>query len=318
MTQTHFGNRTVDLDQKPHLVRDLFQGVAGKYDVMNDVMSFGIHRLWKDALIDWVRPKAGQRFLDVAGGTGDVAFRIDAAVKGQQSEMVVCDLTPGMLEEGKARADKKTGLGPFTWICGDATALPFEDNTFDVYTIAFGLRNVAEPEKALAEAKRVLKPGGRFFCLEFSQVELPLLDQAYDFFSFNIIPTMGQMVAGDRESYQYLVESIRKFPDQETLKTMMGDQGLALAFLPKLKRRHRGHPSGRRALKALRHILRFLRLAWSLARQGALTPFEALVPAKGPARFAYRLAQGGLSGAGWRAALASAWPRPCAPKALPS
>ena len=228
MTQTHFGNRTVDLDQKPDLVRKLFQGVAAKYDVMNDVMSFGIHRLWKDALIDWVRPKAGQRFLDVAGGTGDVAFRLDAAMKGQQEAMVVCDLTPGMLKEGKARAKKKENLGPFTWVCGDATALPFNNNSFDVYTIAFGLRNVAEPEKALAEARRVLKPGGRFFCLEFSQVDLPLLDWAYDFFSFNIIPAMGEMVARDRESYQYLVESIRKFPDQETLKIMMIDQGLAL------------------------------------------------------------------------------------------
>lgn len=226
---THFGNQTVDLEDKPGLVQNLFQGVAAKYDVMNDVMSFGIHRLWKDALIDWIRPKPGQRFLDLAGGTGDIAFRINDRLKGQQGQITVCDFTPNMLIEGERRAEKRSGLGPLSWVCGDAMDLPFADSSFDVMTIAFGLRNVAQPERALAEAARVLRPGGRFFCLEFSTVVLPLLDQAYDVFSFHLIPTMGQIVAGDRDSYQYLVESIRQFPDQETLRDMIADAGLARA-----------------------------------------------------------------------------------------
>ena len=224
---THFGYSTVFLDEKPKLVQALFSSVAGSYDVMNDVMSFGIHRLWKDALIDWVKPRAGQHFLDLAGGTGDVAFRIAKAIKGQQGSLTICDLTPDMLAEGEKRAARQPQLGPLTWIAGDAMDLPFSDSSFDVITLVFGLRNVSDPAKALRDIYRVLRPGGRFFCLEFSTVVLPLLDRAYEAFSFNLIPLMGQIVAGDRDSYQYLVESIRQFPDQDTLKTMMREAGFA-------------------------------------------------------------------------------------------
>ena len=223
---THFGNQTVNLADKPGLVQSLFSDVASSYDVMNDVMSFGVHRLWKDALTDWIKPRADQHYLDLAGGTGDIAFRLARAIKGQQASMTVCDLTPAMLVEGEKRAAKEPELGPLTWVAGDATQLPFEDKRFDVITMAFGLRNVAEPDKALAEIRRVLRPGGRFFCLEFSKVVLPLLDKAYDAFSFQVIPRMGQVVAGDRDSYQYLVESIRKFADQETLEGLFTAAGL--------------------------------------------------------------------------------------------
>ena len=222
---THFGYATVDLAEKPGLVQTLFSDVAGSYDLMNDVMSFGVHRLWKDALIDWVRPRADQAFLDLAGGTGDIAFRLARAAKGQQSGITVCDFTPAMLVEGEKRAEKQPELGPMSWVAGDAMGLPFADKSFDVVTMALGLRNVSVPGDALREVRRVLRPGGRFFCLEFSKVVLPLLDKAYDAFSFHVIPAMGQVVAGDRASYQYLVESIRQFPDQETLRTLMLDAG---------------------------------------------------------------------------------------------
>lgn len=222
---THFGYSTVGLEEKPGLVQNLFSDVAGSYDVMNDVMSFGVHRLWKDALIDWIKPRAGQRFLDLAGGTGDIAFRIARQVQGNQDKITVCDFTPAMLVEGEKRADQMPGLGPLNWVAGDAMALPFADAAFDVVTMAFGLRNVATPPKAMAEICRVLRPGGRFFCLEFSKVVLPLLDKAYDAFSFQIIPLMGQVVAGDRASYQYLVESIRQFPDQDTLADQLRTAG---------------------------------------------------------------------------------------------
>ncbi len=214
---THFGYTKVPLAAKPGLVQDLFSGVADSYDMMNDLMSAGVHRLWKEALVTWVRPRPNQAFLDLAGGTGDLAFRIAQAVKGQQGTMTVCDLTPAMLVKGQERADTLSGLGPLSWVAGDAIDLPFAASRFDVVTLAFGLRNVAEPAKAIAEVYRVLRPGGRFFCLEFSKVVLPLLDRAYDLFSFHVIPRLGQFVAGDRDAYVYLVESIRQFPDQETL-----------------------------------------------------------------------------------------------------
>jgi len=226
---THFGYATVPVAEKAGLVQGLFSDVAGSYDLMNDFMSFGVHRLWKDALIDWIRPKAGQRFIDLAGGTGDIAFRLARHLKGRQAALAVCDLTPAMLVEGAKRAEKKSSLGPLTWVAGDATALPFADGSADVVTMAFGLRNVAEPPKAMAEIHRVLRPGGRFFCLEFSKVVLPLLNQAYDLFSFQVIPTLGQVVAGDRESYQYLVESIRQFADQDTLAEQLRAAGFAKA-----------------------------------------------------------------------------------------
>lgn len=222
---THFGYSTVNLEEKAGLVQSLFSDVAVSYDLMNDVMSFGVHRIWKDALINWVKPQKGQAFLDLAGGTGDIAFRISKATSGKQKDITVCDLTPAMLLEGKKRAEKTIDLGQISWVAGDAMDLPFATNSFDVVTMAFGLRNVAVQDKAIEEIYRVLRPGGRFFCLEFSKVVLPLLDKAYDAFSFRVIPLMGQMIANDRTSYQYLVESIRQFPDQKTLSKMFLSQG---------------------------------------------------------------------------------------------
>ncbi|MEM9046352.1 MAG: bifunctional demethylmenaquinone methyltransferase/2-methoxy-6-polyprenyl-1,4-benzoquinol methylase UbiE [Pseudomonadota bacterium] len=219
---THFGFETIPEDQKADRVHGVFSSVAARYDVMNDLMSAGIHRIWKEAMIDWMAPRPGTRLLDVAGGTGDIAFRfLDRAPDG---EVTVCDMTQAMLDEGAARAQEK-GIWGVDWICGDAMALPFEDCTFDAYTIAFGIRNVTRVEDALAEAYRVLKPGGRFLCLEFSHLPVPAMQWAYDRYSFNVIPAMGQAVTGDRDSYQYLVESIRRFPDQETFAQMIRDVG---------------------------------------------------------------------------------------------
>jgi len=225
--QTHFGYRDVAEAEKPGLVRGVFSSVATKYDIMNDVMSGGVHRLWKSAMIDWLAPRPGWRTLDVAGGTGDIAFRIldRANRKGVGTHVSVLDLTEGMLRAGMERAESNALAGQLDWINGDAMALPFEDDSFDAYTIAFGIRNVTRVEDALSEAYRVLKPGGRFLCLEFSQVTVAGMDRAYDAYSFAVIPRMGQMIANDRASYQYLVESIRKFPDQERFAGMIRDAG---------------------------------------------------------------------------------------------
>ncbi|MEM1313075.1 MAG: bifunctional demethylmenaquinone methyltransferase/2-methoxy-6-polyprenyl-1,4-benzoquinol methylase UbiE [Pseudomonadota bacterium] len=220
---THFGFRDVPEGEKAGLVRGVFSSVASRYDVMNDLMSGGVHRLWKDAVIDWMAPRPGMRLLDVAGGTGDIAFRFLRRVR-HDGEVVVLDLTQDMLDEGRARAEKQ-GLEGLSWVCGDAMALPFEDRSFDAYTIAFGIRNVTRPQDALREAFRVLRPGGRLLVLEFSQIPEPMLQKAYDAYSFNVIPAMGRVVTGDRDSYQYLVESIRKFPDQETFADMIRDAG---------------------------------------------------------------------------------------------
>ncbi len=220
---THFGFEDIPESQKAGRVQGVFGSVASKYDVMNDAMSFGIHRLWKDAMMDWLAPRAGQTLLDVAGGTGDIAFRfLSRAGSGQAT---VLDLTEPMLIEGRKRAEAEQKADQLEWIVGDAMALPFEDNSFDVYTISFGIRNVTRPEDALAEAFRVLKPGGRLMVLEFSQIPNDLMQKVYDLYSFNIIPRMGQMIANDRDSYQYLVESIRKFPDQETFLQMVKAAG---------------------------------------------------------------------------------------------
>lgn len=224
---THFGDKIVDLDAKPALVQGLFADVAASYDLMNDVLSFGVHRLWKDALIDWIRPKPNLSYLDLAGGTGDIAFRLARHLKGRQGALTVCDLTPAMLVEGQRRAAKRTGLGPLSWIAGDASNLPFADGSQAVVTIAFGLRNVAEPDKALAEIYRVLRPGGQFFCLEFSKIVLPLLDKVYETYSVQAMPQLGQLVAGDRAAYQYLVDSIRRFTDQEGLLDWLRAAGFA-------------------------------------------------------------------------------------------
>ena len=220
---THFGNQTIPEADKAGMVHGVFTRVAGKYDIMNDLMSGGLHRLWKDAMMDWLAPRPGQRLLDVAGGTGDVAFRFLGRAAGAQA--TVLDMTEQMLIEGRKRADAAKLAERLDWIVGDAMALPFPDNSFDVYTISFGIRNVTRIADALAQAYRVLKPGGRLMVLEFSQIPNDMLQKAYDLYSFNVIPAMGQVVAGDRDSYQYLVESIRKFPDQDTFATMIRQAG---------------------------------------------------------------------------------------------
>lgn len=221
--QTHFGFKTVAEDDKAGLVHSVFSSVASRYDVMNDLMSAGVHRLWKTALMDWLAPRDGQKLLDVAGGTGDVAFRFLQRASG--ASVTVCDMTESMLVEGRKRAEAGKFSDRLSWVTGDAMALPFPDNSFDRYTISFGIRNVTRIPDALREAHRVLRPGGRIVVLEFSQIPVPALQWAYDRYSFNVIPEMGRLVTGDRDSYQYLVESIRKFPDQETFATMMREAG---------------------------------------------------------------------------------------------
>lgn len=220
---THFGFQTVPEADKAGMVHGVFTRVASKYDVMNDLMSGGVHRLWKDAMMDWLAPRPGQRLLDVAGGTGDVAFRFLKRAAGASA--VVCDMTESMLVEGRKRADADKLADRLDWVAGDAMALPFASGSFDVYTISFGIRNVTRIADALAEAYRVLRPGGRLMVLEFSRIPNDLMQKAYDLYSFNVIPVMGQVVTGDRDSYQYLVESIRKFPDQETFAGMIRQAG---------------------------------------------------------------------------------------------
>ncbi|MEO0944049.1 MAG: bifunctional demethylmenaquinone methyltransferase/2-methoxy-6-polyprenyl-1,4-benzoquinol methylase UbiE [Pseudomonadota bacterium] len=220
---THFGARDVLESDKAGLVHGVFSSVASKYDLMNDVMSGGIHRVWKDAMMDWLVPRNGQRLLDVAGGTGDIAFRF--LRRAPDASAVVTDMTEPMLVEGRKRAEAEAFADRLDWVTGDAMALPFEDSSFDVYTISFGIRNVTRINEALSEAFRVLKPGGRLMVLEFSQLPNPMLQQAYDLYSFNVIPRMGQAIAGDRDSYQYLVESIRNFPDQDRFTQMISQAG---------------------------------------------------------------------------------------------
>ena len=221
--ETHFGFETINENEKAGRVQGVFNSVASKYDVMNDVMSLGVHRIWKDMMMDWLAPQAGQKLLDVAGGTGDIAFRfLDRSGFGHAT---VLDLTSSMLAEGRSRAEAKQMINEIDWVVGDAMNLPFEDNVFDVYTISFGIRNVTRPQEALKEAYRVLKPGGRIMVLEFSQIPVPLGQWLYDRYSFTLIPKMGELIANDRSSYQYLVESIRKFPDQETFLGMVEAAG---------------------------------------------------------------------------------------------
>ena len=222
--ETSFGFASVPESDRQGLVNEVFSKVASRYDLMNDLMSGGLHRLWKAEFINMLAPpKSGTPFalIDVAGGTGDIAFRFLDAV-GPGGSAVICDISKEMIEAGKSRAK---GRGPLTFVQGNAEALPFESGRFDAYTIAFGIRNVTHIDRALAEAFRVLKPGGRFLCLEFSSVEMPLLDTLYDAYSFSAIPRLGHLVAGDAESYRYLVESIRRFPDQERFAEMIRDAG---------------------------------------------------------------------------------------------
>lgn len=220
---THFGFETVPEAEKAIKVQSVFNSVAGKYDIMNDVMSMGIHRIWKEAMMDWLAPRPGQKLLDVAGGTGDISFKfLNRAGTGHTT---VLDITENMLISGRKRAEADKMLNSIDWVVGDAMALPFADNSFDVYTISFGIRNVTRPQEALNEAFRVLRPGGRLMVLEFNQIPVPLVQKAYDIYSFNVIPRMGKLIANDRESYQYLVESIRNFPDQETFLRMVREAG---------------------------------------------------------------------------------------------
>ena len=211
---------------KAGMVHGVFTRVASKYDIMNDLMSAGMHRLWKDAMMDWLAPRAGQKLLDVAGGTGDVAFRFLGRAAG--STATVLDMTESMLIAGRQRADAEALATRLDWVVGDAMALPFADNSFDVYTISFGIRNVTRIPDALREAYRVLRPGGRLMVLEFSQIPNDLAQWVYDRYSFNVIPVMGQIVANDRGSYQYLVESIRKFPNQDSFAAMIRTAGFDL------------------------------------------------------------------------------------------
>ena len=221
--KTFFGFKEVNESDKAGLVGEVFSNVADKYDIMNDAMSLGIHRLWKDRMIAELNPKDGSKLLDVAGGTGDIAFRFLEATTN--ATVTICDINPEMLNEGKKRSIDKNILKNIEWICGDAETLPMPDANFDYYTIAFGIRNVTNIQNALNDAYRVLRPGGRFMCLEFSHVDNSLLSKIYDVFSFQLIPKIGKLVAKDEDSYRYLVESIRKFPKQEKFADMIKKAG---------------------------------------------------------------------------------------------
>ena len=231
--KTQFGEQTVTPEEKTTKVHGVFDSVATKYDIMNDLMSGGLHRLWKDRFVRMIRPKPHHKILDVAGGTGDIAFKLhkkrsnNPTFQHSNIPITICDLTPTMLDVGRDRAIDKGYIDGFEWITGNAEDLPFPDNHFDVYTIAFGLRNVTHIDKALSEAHRVLKPGGKFYCLEFSHVETPILSKAYDLYSYAIIPKIGKTIANDEDSYQYLVESIRKFPSPRKLESRMQDAGFS-------------------------------------------------------------------------------------------
>ena len=226
---THFGFRDVPLGEKQTLVNEVFHSVASRYDLMNDLMSGGLHRAWKDVMITTLDPPKGDRpfaLLDVAGGTGDISFRA-AKAAGTGFHATVCDINTEMLAVGRERAARQHLDDRVSFVEGNAEKLAFPDRSFDAYTIAFGIRNVPQIELALAEAYRVLKHGGRFLCLEFSTVDVPGLDKIYDLFSFKVIPPLGRAVTGDAESYQYLVESIRKFPRPNAFAEMISAAGFA-------------------------------------------------------------------------------------------
>ncbi|MGB0670361.1 MAG: bifunctional demethylmenaquinone methyltransferase/2-methoxy-6-polyprenyl-1,4-benzoquinol methylase UbiE [Rhodospirillales bacterium] len=219
---THFGFRDVPEGEKAKLVRGVFDSVAARYDIMNDLMSGGVHRLWKASFLDQVRPRAGEHLLDVGGGTGDIAF---GWLKRGGGPVTLVDINAEMLSVGRDRAIDKGLLSGLDWVNCDAEALPLPANSFDAYTIAFCIRNVTHIEAVLAEAFRALKPGGRFLCLEFSRVAVPGLDKLYDTYSFQVLPRLGQWVAADREAYQYLAESIRRFPPQKTFANLIRQAG---------------------------------------------------------------------------------------------
>lgn len=234
--ETDFGFRRVEIEDHPSLVRAVFDSVAERYDLMNDLMSAGLHRLWKRALIDRLKPRPGMRLVDIAGGTGDIAGRFlaraqararnpDKAASRPSAEAVICDLNLRMLEVGAARLMDRGVVGGITRLCCNAESLPLADRSADAATIAFGLRNVTRRKDALAEARRVLRPGGHFLCLEFSPAVVPALAPLYDAYSYRILPIIGDMVTGDRAAYRYLVESIRRFPDPDTLDREFREAG---------------------------------------------------------------------------------------------
>jgi len=223
-----FGFRRVKPQEKTGLVGRVFSSVAGNYDLMNDVMSGGLHRLWKNTLVTHMKPKAGQTLLDVAGGTGDIALRCHHLSEGK-AKIIVCDINPAMLEKGKAKALDQGILKGLTFVTGNAEKLPFPDRSVDTYSIAFGLRNVTHIDQALREAARVLVPGGRFFCMEFSPGVIPSLKPLYEAYCVNVLPLLGEFIARDRDAYQYLAESILKFPPQAELAKRMEKAGLERA-----------------------------------------------------------------------------------------
>ena len=226
--KAQFGFREVAWQDKAPMVRGVFNNVASSYDLMNDLMSFGLHRYWKHTLINMLAPRPGKRLLDVAGGTGDIAERfMQAAGSESGCSVTICDINENMLLRGRDRLLDKNRYHAMEWVCGNAECLPVEDRSFDYYTIAFGIRNVTDIPAALREAYRVLRPGGRFLCLEFSHISQPFLAKLYDSYSFNVIPKLGEWVAKDAASYQYLVESIRTFPTQGDFANMIREAGFS-------------------------------------------------------------------------------------------
>ena len=240
---THFGFKEVDTNDKQGLVRGVFDSVASKYDLMNDVLSFGMHRIWKAQTINLSGVKSGDSVLDIAGGTGDLALKFKKKV-GQDGTVVLADINAAMLNEGRKKLLDEAGETNIKFVQTNAQSLAFPDNSFDIVSIAFGLRNVTDKEKAIADMYRVLKPGGRLLILEFSKTNNNFLKKGYDFYSFNIMPKLGNFFANDSESYQYLAESIRKHPDQETLKKMVLGAGFSFCtyhnFLQGVVSLHKG------------------------------------------------------------------------------
>ncbi|BCV35106.1 bifunctional demethylmenaquinone methyltransferase/2-methoxy-6-polyprenyl-1,4-benzoquinol methylase UbiE [Shewanella indica] len=222
---THFGYKTVEAEKKADLVAGVFHSVAAKYDIMNDVASFGIHRFWKRFTIECAGARPGMKVLDLAGGTGDLTAKFSHLV-GDKGQVILADINDSMLKVGRSKLRDKGIVGNVNYVQANAEALPFPDNHFDIITIAFGLRNVTDKDAALRSMQRVLKPGGKLLVLEFSKPQHEIMRKAYDLYSFKILPKMGQLVAKDADSYEYLAESIRMHPDQETLKQMMLDAGL--------------------------------------------------------------------------------------------
>lgn len=234
MSETHFGFQTVPEEEKAGRVRDVFDRVASRYDLMNDAMSLGLHRLWKDRFVSRLRLYRDMDVLDVAGGTGDIAFRIARRMEELSPRITICDINAAMLEEGRKRAVDHNLHGRFDWLCADAESLPLPSASQDAYTVAFGIRNMTHIDQALREAFRVLKPGGQFLCLEFSDVPSDTLRRIYDAYSFHLVPRLGQWLAGEAQPYQYLVESIRRFPSATAFARMIGEAGFTQVSFERL------------------------------------------------------------------------------------